>query len=388
MSRRQALRLVVLAAGIGGALLLVSSIRAAGAAGVLDGVSRLGWWFVLICSLGGVRYLLRAVAWRLCLDDPRRLPLGAAFRASVMGDALGNVTPFGALISEPSKIAFLRRRVGAGAAISAVTIENLLYAASVVIVLVWGTSALLLSFDVGIALRRTAYVTLGVAVGFALLTIVVLVRRVRIASAVLAVLTLWPHLRRAIGSRRADVSAIEDQVFSFTSRHPGRLPSLLALEAAYHIAGVTEIWLTLTLVTGGSIGVVTAFVLEFVNRTITIAFQFVPLWLGVDEAGTGVVTTALHLGGAAGVGLALVRKARVVVWTGLGLDSSSCRVHGLGRRGGHRPCRLRALRLRCRDSRGVDVSEPEISHACRLDSSFRRRGPTARRACRSSRWPS
>jgi len=43
------------------------------------------------------------------------------------------------------------------------------------------------------------------------------------------------------------------------------------------------------------------------------------MWLGVDEAGTGVVTTALHLGAAAGIGLALVRKARIVVWTGLGL---------------------------------------------------------------------
>jgi hypothetical protein len=82
---------------------------------------------------------------------------------------------------------------------------------------------------------------------------------------------------------------------------------------------VIEIWLTVSLMTGGPIGFLTAFVLEFVNRTITIAFQFVPLWLGVDEAGTGAVTTALQLGGAAGVGLALVRKARVVVWTAVGL---------------------------------------------------------------------
>jgi len=38
----------------------------------------------------------------VCLDDPRRLPLGAGFGASVIGDALGNVIPFGALISEPA----------------------------------------------------------------------------------------------------------------------------------------------------------------------------------------------------------------------------------------------------------------------------------------------
>src|SRR6266446_5802341 len=150
--RRQGLRVAALAAAVGGALLLLWSIRAAGAAGVLDGVRRVGWWFVVICSLGGIRYLLRAVAWRMCLDDPRRLPLCAAFGASVIGDALGNVTPFGALLSEASKVVMVRRRLGAGAAISAVTIENLFYAASVVIVFVCGTSALLLSFDVGVAL--------------------------------------------------------------------------------------------------------------------------------------------------------------------------------------------------------------------------------------------
>jgi hypothetical protein len=316
---RHGLRLAAAAAGVGGALLFLWSIRAAGVAGVRDGVSRVGWWFVVICLLGGVRYLVRAAAWRMCLDDPRRLPLGSAFGAAVMGDALGNVTPFGVLISEPSKVAFVQRRTGAGPAISAVTVENLFYIASVIVLFVCGTAALLLSFNVGIALRRTAYLTLGVAVGMALAIAVVLARRVRIATALARPLASWSRPWRATGSRRADLMAIEDQVFGFTSRHPGRVLTLFGLEAAYHVAGVMEIWLTVTLIAGGPIGWVTAFVLEFVNRTITIAFQFVPLWLGVDEAGTGLVAAALHLGGATGVGLALVRKARVMVWTGLGL---------------------------------------------------------------------
>jgi len=319
LAAKRGLRFAALAAGVGGVLLFLWSIRTAGASAVRDGVSRVGWWFAMICLVGGIRYLLRALAWRMCLDDPRRLPLSVAFGAAVMGDALGNVTPFGVLISEPSKVAFVKRRLGAGSAISAVTLENLFYIASVVVVLVCGTAALLVSFDVGMGLRRTADVTLGVAVGFAVVFMVVLRRRVRIASAVVAALESWPRLRRAAGDRRTDVAVIEDQVFGFASRHPGRLPSLLALEAAYHVAGVMEIWLTVTLISGGAIAFITAFVLEFVNRTITIAFQFVPMWLGVDEAGTGAVATALHLGGATGVGLALVRKARMVVWTGLGL---------------------------------------------------------------------
>ena len=43
------------------------------------------------------------------------------------------------------------------------------------------------------------------------------------------------------------------------------------------------------------------------------------MWLGVDEAGTSLATNVLGLGPAAGVSLALARKARVAVWTVIGI---------------------------------------------------------------------
>jgi len=86
-------------------------------------------------------------------------------------------------------------------------------------------------------------VTLGIAVGVAFSTIAVLARRVRIASAVVAALELWRRSHPASAERRAEVAALEDRVFGFTSRHPGRVPALLALEGVYQMAGVMEIWL-------------------------------------------------------------------------------------------------------------------------------------------------
>jgi hypothetical protein len=91
------------------------------------------------------------------------------------------------------------------------------------------------------------------------------------------------------------------------------------LELSYHVAGVAEIWFAVGLITRVRPSILTAFMLEAVNRTITSVFQFVPMWLGVDEAGTAAVTSAVSLGSAAGVSLALVRKTRVVVWTLIGL---------------------------------------------------------------------
>ena len=62
-----------------------------------------------------------------------------------------------------------------------------------------------------------------------------------------------------------------------------------------------------------------AFILEAVNRFITVAFKFVPLRLGVDEAGTGLLTGVLGLGSALGVTLAIVRKIRVLGWNAVGV---------------------------------------------------------------------
>ena len=49
------------------------------------------------------------------------------------------------------------------------------------------------------------------------------------------------------------------------------------------------------------------------------AFKFIPLRMGVDEAGTGRVSKILQFTEAAGVTLAIVRKARDVFWAFVGV---------------------------------------------------------------------
>ena len=63
----------------------------------------------------------------------------------------------------------------------------------------------------------------------------------------------------------------------------------------------------------------TAFILESVNRVITMAFKFVPLRMGIDEAGTGKVSQVLQYSEAVGVTLAIVRKGRDLFWAGVGM---------------------------------------------------------------------
>ena len=68
-------------------------------------------------------------------------------RRPLAGDALGNLTPLGLLISEPAKVVLLARRQGATRTLAALAVENLFYTLSVALILiVAGLLALIVRF--------------------------------------------------------------------------------------------------------------------------------------------------------------------------------------------------------------------------------------------------
>jgi hypothetical protein len=319
---RRRLRVAAIGVSIGGALLFVWSIRTAGAAAVVVGIRRLGPGFLVICALGGVRGVLRTVAWRLCLDDASLLKFGRAFSAYLAGGALGNITPFGLLISEPSKIVLVKDQLAAPASIAALAVENLFYIVSVAVMLTAGTLALLsFAAPLPLAASRVSLAVLALVVCTTLAGAWIVRGRHRIISGA----------AQRLGARTSRLREIEDRVFGFAERHPDRWLPVTLCQVVFHASAVFEIWLALRLITGQPPTVLTAFVLESVNRTITVAFQFVPMWLGVDEAGTGLIAAAIGLNPAAGVSLALARKGRIVLWTAIGLalwwPSLRARIH-------------------------------------------------------------
>jgi hypothetical protein len=240
------------------------------------------------------------------------------FAAYVAGDAIGNVTPFGFLISEPSKIVMVRARIGVQASVASLTVENLAYSATIVVMLVAGIAALLVSFPLPRPLRIMSVLVLFVTPLVAVAAAWIVATRRRVVSGAIEWLVRHRIAARYLSERLPHVRQTGDRIAGFVARRPGAVIPLILLELGYHAAAVAEIWFALSLITGVRPSVLTAFMLEAVNRTITIVFQFVPMWLGVDEAGTAAVTSAVHLGSAAGVSLALVRKTRVVTWTVIG----------------------------------------------------------------------
>jgi hypothetical protein len=281
---------------------------------IWEGIYRVRWGFPVILALGGLRFALRAYAWTRCVEPPARLAPGDAFAAVLAGDAVGNLTPLGPIVSEPAKAAFVRGRVDLGAAIAALAIENLYYTLSVAAMIAAGTIALLFSFDVGPDVRYTSEAALAIIFAMFAIVAVVLWRRPAVISRALGIFAR-SGAALAPPERLDRVRRLEDEIYSFGSRRRAVLARVVAAEIAFHALGVVEICLTVWLLLGGTPSLLHAFVLEGANRLITVVFKFVPLRVGGDEAGTEWLTQVLGYGPGLGVTLALVRKVRMIAWS-------------------------------------------------------------------------
>jgi len=302
---------------LAGLILFAYFVKRAGVTQIVDGIRRLGAGFILIIAISAVRHIVRSIAWMMCVEAPNRLRFWDALRARLMGDALGNILPLASfVIAEPAKPALIRDRIPLMAGFSAMVIENLFYSLSAVVFVLSGMLALLFSFTLPKGLRVASLITIGVIAVVVAVSIALIRKQVRLVSAATTFLN-----RRGLNEKWIDKSrGLEDRVYGFYQRNGSRFVPILLLEACFHLAGIIEIYATLYFISPQQPPTLfTAFILESVNRVITMAFKFIPLRMGVDEAGTGKVSKVLQFTEAAGVTLAIIRKARDLFWSGVGV---------------------------------------------------------------------
>lgn len=304
-----------------GLILFAYFIRKAGIGQIVAGITRLGYWFGVVILLSAGRQLVRSLAWTQCFEPPHKLRLIHAIEARIMGDALGNLIPLASVaVSEPSKAVFVRDRVPLLSALAALALENIFYSLSVVLFIFSGTTALMLSFQLPKPLRYASVGALTVTALIAPLGYLIIHKQWRFLSGTLRFLK-----GRGFGEARIEKSlpraeSLEDKVYGFYSRNRGRLIPIFLLELCFHLAGVMEIYLVLSFISETvAPTLLTAFILESVNRIINVAFKFVPLRTGVDEAGTGMLSKVLGFTTVIGVTLAIVRKGRDIFWTTIGV---------------------------------------------------------------------
>jgi len=303
-----------------GLLLFAYFVRKAGLAQIMEGIKRLGFGFLLILAISAIRQVARSLAWTKCFEAPYVIRFRDAFAARVMGDALGNIIPLASVaVAEPSKAAFVTNRVPLMASLSALALENIFYSLSVALFVFSGTAALLLSFSLPKPLRYASIGALIATVVIVPLGYLVIRRQLKFLSGPMGLFQRRGIARGWMEKTIPRAQTLEDRIYGFYSRNRSRLLLIFLLEMCFHFTGVLEIYTTLWFISAIAPTLLTAFILESVNRVINVVFKFVPLRTGVDEAGTGMLAKVLGFTTAIGVTLAIVRKGRDIFWSGVGV---------------------------------------------------------------------
>ena len=304
-----------------GLLLFAYFVRKAGVSQVIEGIKRLGFGFLLVLAISSIRHMVRSLAWTKCFEAPYSLRFRDAFAARLMGDAVGNIVPLAsAAVSEPSKAAFVTNRVPLLASLSAIALENIFYSLSVVLFIFSGTAALLLSFSLPKPLRYASIVALVITVAIVPLGYLVIRKRFKFLSGAMSFLYGRGIARAWMEKGLPGARAMEDRIYGFYEGNGKRCVAIFLLELCFHAAGVTEVYVTLWFISDlVAVTLLTAFILESVNRVIIVVFKFIPFRTGIDEAGTGMLSKVLGFTTAIGVTLAIVRKGRDLFWTAVGM---------------------------------------------------------------------
>jgi len=311
-----ALRTVLLA---GGLVLFVYVILEAGPAELLAFLVHMGWGVPVIAALYAGYQGLRAWALRLSVPQPTALAYRDALGVRVSGEAIQFLTSTGPFLAEPSKALLLARRgLTTTEGVAATIGEYLAYTLVSAVLLGGATAYVLAQLDVGPVVRRVAIGLLVVSALFVLVAAVAIANRIYLIGGVVKRVGRLPGVGRRLRAEASDVRRMEDALLSVLRERPGRFALILLVEALAHAVLVAELWYILQLSDARAMFAHALF-LESASKFTSLAFFFIPWQLGASEGVYALLFDAIGLTSTLGVGVALARRVRSVLATGVGL---------------------------------------------------------------------
>ena len=231
---------------------------------------------------------------------------------------MSTVIPIGIVISGTAKAVAVRRKVPLVVGLSSVATENLFYSLTTSVLLILGALTFVRTFDIDPTVAIGIDILIGLMVAGLIFLILMVVRQWHFASETCEWLYQKGFLKGILENGRLHVRLFENFVYGFYRRHPNRFVPILLLEASFHLLGIFEVFFILSRITDGGALFLNAFLLESVNRLISIVFKLIPFLLGVDEAGAQMVAETLAIGAGVGVTIAIIRKGRMLFWAIIG----------------------------------------------------------------------
>jgi glycosyltransferase 2 family protein len=304
----RALKLVLLVLGIAA---IVYAIHRIGWAPILEALARLTWWqLALLCLPYAVITAVDTLGWRYAFPrDPA--PFLRLVGARLAGEALNLVTALGSMGGEAVKAWLIRRDVTYEASVPSVVIAKTTL-----------TIAQALFLLIGVALAWSLLATDSRVISAMVWLLVVEIAAVAgfVGVQVVGVVGRAGRLLQWFGVvQRQDYAQRLDAALRDYYRRDWRR---FSLSTGFHLAGwllgALEAYLILFFLAIPA-DLVTATVIEALGAGVRFAAFLVPASLGAFESANAAAFEAMGLGAGAGLAFSFVRRARQVVWIGIGL---------------------------------------------------------------------
>lgn len=277
-------------------------------------VQDLHWRFGLVVLFYAVIFGLDTLGWLFTLRPQVRsqVPLVSLFRARLAGEAVNYVTPAASIGGEPVKAYLLLRRFGIPLkeGMASVVIAKTTFAFSMLLFVILGLAITLFTRPLPDQILRWVWGALALLVLLLSLFIGVQFLQPFRRGAVL--------LRRFLPRFRTRGKAWDESIVGFYRKSPGATFWSVLFHFLGWMAGVLEVYLILYFL-GIPVNLSTAWSIEALWVLLRSGAFFIPASLGASEGFSLLICVALGMSAVSGLGLALIRRAREILWMGAGL---------------------------------------------------------------------
>lgn len=304
----RALRAALFFSGVAIVAFLVIRVGAGALGSVL---SRLSWWqLLLVCLPYGLIMVIDTLGWRYAFAGARP-PYLRMLAARTAGEALNIVTALGSVGGEAVKVWLLRPGIPYDESVPSIVIAKTTSTIAQTLFLLLGLITALTMLALDTRIISTMLVLLAVETilvgGFLATQLTGLVKR---AGRLLA----WSGLIEAT----SHAERLDANLRLFYRHRWRRFLLSITCHLCGWILGVLETLVILSVLEIPA-GIPAATVIETLGSGVRFASFLVPGSLGVLEGAYTGIFAALGLGASAGLAFSLVRRARQVVWIGVGL---------------------------------------------------------------------
>jgi len=277
--------------------------------------------FAIILAIYCVEFVLDVLSWQLTVEAiPVTFRWAARlFMVRIAGEAYNVITPLGGMGGEPIKALILRQHYDVSYAVSGASLVLAKTMNVFALVVFLGVGFVMMLDDARINEQLKLLATVGLIGLSAGIGGFIVAQRLKLASRIASRIE---SKRPTLTKLMVGLDVFDQHLINFYSTSPARFIAVLAYAFGNWVLGALGIWATMQLM-GSPITFSDAWIIEAMALMVRASTFFIPAIIGAQDGAIMLFTAAVTGQADSGLAVALLRRARELLWVIAGLAVSA-----------------------------------------------------------------